>query len=214
MPLPRRARRGLFLVLEGPDKSGKSTQAARLVRHLRAHGLRAIHTREPGGTAFAEAVRGVVLDRRHRVHPLAELLLYEAGRAQHTRELLLPALRSGTVVVSERYALASLAYQGHGRGLPLPLVRRLNRLATQGLSPDLTLVLDMPGGEFSRRDRGRRHDRLESAPARFRRRVRRGYRSLARTEPKTALIDAGRPRQQVWEEIRGRVDALLRRRRG
>ncbi|MEK7656569.1 MAG: dTMP kinase, partial [Elusimicrobiota bacterium] len=103
------ARRGRFIVLEGPDKSGKSTHAALLMDALHGRGLRALHTREPGGTFFAEAIRTILLDPRNKVHPLSELLLYEAARAQHTQEILLPALRAGKVVVCERYTLATLA---------------------------------------------------------------------------------------------------------
>jgi dTMP kinase len=176
--------------LEGPDRSGKSTQARRLAGALRRAGRRVVHTREPGGTAFAEAIRSLLLDPRQRVHPLAELLLYEAARAQHTGEVIRPALRRGDVVVSERYTMATLAYQGVARGLPLPLIRRLNRVATGGLEPDLTLVLDMPDREFSRRGAGRGRDRLEAEGARFRAKVRSGYLRLARTERRTALLRA------------------------
>lgn len=187
-----RAKKGRFIVLEGPDKSGKSTQAVLLVQALRKRGLRVVHTREPGGTAFAEAVRAVLLDPKHKVVPLAELLLYEAARAQHTEELLLPALRRGDVVVSERYTLATLAYQAGGRGLAVPLVRSLNRVATRGLEPDLCLVLDIPDSEFGKRDRRRRLDRLEKEGSDFRLKVRKAYRRLARLEPRTVLVDSRR----------------------
>src|SRR5882672_4768513 len=103
--MPKRA--GKFIVLEGPDKSGKSTQAALLVKHLSRRKIRFLHTREPGGTSFAEAIRKILLDPHHEVDPLAELLLYEAARAQHTREKLAPALHAGKVVVCERYTLAT-----------------------------------------------------------------------------------------------------------
>ena len=197
-------RPGALIVLEGPDRSGKSTQAALLVRDLRSRGLSVVHTREPGGTGFAEAIRRILLDPRHKVQPLAELLLYEAARAQHTQERLVPALKAGAVVVCERYTLATLVYQGEARGLDIPMIRRLNAIATGGLKPDLTLVLDVPDREFHRRQ-SRRADRLELESRRFRRRVRKGYRRLAKTEPRTALIDADRPLEAVHEEIRERV---------
>lgn len=206
-------KRGVFIVLEGPDKSGKSTHAGLLTRRLRALGVRTVHTREPGGTSFAEAVRKVVLDPAHRVHPMAELLLYEASRAQHTQEILLPALRAGKMVVCERYTLATLVYQGRARGLPLGMIRRLNRLATGGLTPDLTMVLDIPEREFSRRDRDRKRDRLEKENFRFRKKVRRGYRSLARTEPRTTLVDASQSRERVWDQLWPRVERLVSRSR-
>ena len=204
-------RRGRLIVLEGPDKSGKSTHAALLMDALRGRGLKTLHTREPGGTSFAEAVREILLDPRNKVHPLSELLLYEAARAQHTQELLLPALRAGKTIVCERYTLATLAYQGFGRGLSLPLVRRLNAAATSGLTADLTLVLDIPDARFLDRATTRTLDRLELESRRFRLTVARAYRRLARTEPRTVLIDADRPKADVHEEILGKVLEVISR---
>lgn len=199
---------GLFLVMEGPDKSGKSTQAALLVRALRGRGLDVVHTREPGGTSLAEAVRRILLDPRQRIAPLAELFLYEAARAQHTRDTLLPALRAGKIVVSERYAMASLAYQGCARGLGLAVVRTLNKVASFGLVPDLTLVLDIPESEFGLRPRGRL-DRIERAGAAFRKDVRNAYRRLSRTEPRTVLVNGRMPLKELHRLILKRVEALL-----
>ena len=170
--------RGLFIVLEGPDKSGKSTQARLLVERLRAQGRRVVHTREPGGTSIAEEIRGLVLSTKHKVHPVAELLLYEASRAQHTEETLRPALAAGKVVVCERYTMSTTVYQGCARGLDRRLVEAANRIATRGLKPDLTFVFDIADGQFKGRDTGRVHDRLENEPAEFRRRVRDGYRKM------------------------------------
>ena len=206
--MPRR--RGRFIVLEGPDKSGKSTQAGLLARHLQRQGRRFIHTREPGGTSLAESIRRVLLDPRQKVDPLAELFLYEASRAQHTREKILPALKKGSWVLCERYSLATLAYQGHARRLPMPMIRTLDRIATGGLRPDFTIVLDIPESEFAARDRGRKLDRLERESLAFRKRVREGYRRLARTEPGCALINGRRPLAEVHAEIVRRVDDLRR----
>jgi len=202
--------RGAFVVLEGPDKSGKSTQAALLARRLRSRGVPFLHTREPGGTSFAEAIRRILLNPRHRVHPVAELLLYEAARAQHTREKILPALRAGRLVVSERYPLATLAYQGCGRGLGLGLIRRLDAAATGGLKPDLTILLDIPEGQFRSRGRERRRDRLERESSLFRRRVRQGYRRLARREPRIVLLDGGASVARLHEEIIRLVTPFLK----
>ena len=204
--------KGVFIVLEGPDKSGKSTQARALVAALRRRGLEAVHTREPGGTSLAEAVRRVVLDPSLKVHPLAELLLYEAARAQHTAELIRPALARGAVVVCERYTLATLVYQGLARGLGVALTRKVDRVATGGLRADLTLVLDIPETLFKERDPSRAHDRLEREAPAFRRRVRRGYRSLARREPRTVLIDADRNEAAVYAAAVRPIEGLLRRR--
>ncbi|MHB2025994.1 MAG: dTMP kinase [Elusimicrobiota bacterium] len=200
--------KGAFIVLEGPDKSGKSTQAALLVRRLRARKVPVLHTREPGGTAFAEAIRRILLDPDHHVEPLAELLLYEAARAQHTAEKIRPALKTGSMVICERYGLASLAYQGYGRDFPLRLIRRLNALASGGLRPNLTIVLDMPESEFARRPR-RTRDRIERESAAFRRRVRTGYRVLAQSEPRVVLVKRGGGIEDVHSRILNIVDRFM-----
>lgn len=201
---------GVFIVLEGPDKSGKSTQAALLARALRSRRVAVVHTREPGGTSFAEAIRRILLHPKHRVDPVAELLLYEAARAQHTKEVLMPALARGKVVISERYTLATLAYQGFARGLDLSLIRRLNRIASFGLKPDLTVVLDIPEPEFAARDKTRKPDRLENESSLFRRRVREGYRTLARRDPGVALIDGRLGIEKVREEIARLAGGLIK----
>jgi len=206
----KKRRRGRFIVLEGPDKSGKSTQARLLAGYLRRQKILFLHTREPGGTRLAEAVRHILLDPRQAVDPLAELFLYEAARAQHTREKILPALSRGWWVLSERYSLATLAYQGCGRRLPLPMIRTLDGIATWGLKPDLTVVLDIPESEFSSRDRFRKLDRLERESLRFRLRVREGYRRLACQEPGCVLLNGRRPLAEVHEEIVRRVEKLRR----
>ena len=203
-----RACRGRFIVLEGPDKCGKSTQAKLLARHIQRRGLTLLHTREPGGTKLAEAIRRALLDPGHPVDPLAELFLYEAARAQHTREKILPALRRGDWVLCERYSLATLAYQGCARRLSMPMIRTLDRIATGGLRPDLTVVLDIPESEFASRDRRRRLDRLERESAAFRKRVRDGYRLLARREPHCVLLNGRQPLARVHEEIVRRVARL------
>ncbi|MFC1679185.1 dTMP kinase [Elusimicrobiota bacterium] len=210
--MPKKKRKGSFIVLEGPDKSGKSTQAGLLVRALLENGMTVVHTREPGGSAvpLAEAIRSLVLDPAHRVHPLTELLLYEAARSQHTNELIVPALSKGAVVVSERYALATLAYQGFARHLPIALVRKLNRIATGGLTPDLTMILDIPDSEFRKRDPDRDYDRLERESAKFRREVAQAYRKLSRHEPRTVLLDAKRDASVIHVDIVRRVGRLLR----
>ncbi len=136
--------RPLFIVLEGPDASGKSTQLKRLSAELSRRGIPVITTKEPGGTDLGKRLREILLDPRRRIEPLAELFLLLADRHQHVRELIKPALEAGKTVISSRYTLSSLAYQGGGRGLPLELVRRLNDLATEGLRPDYTFLLDLP----------------------------------------------------------------------
>jgi dTMP kinase len=136
---------------------------------------------------------------------VAELLLYEAARAQHTFETIRPALAAGRIVLSERYTLATLAYQGFGRGIDLGTVRSLNGVATGGLKPDLTFLLDMPEAEAVGRARARGPDRLERESLRFHRRVRKGYLALARREPRIVVLDARADRERLRREILARV---------
>jgi dTMP kinase len=203
-------RKGLFVVLEGPDKSGKSTQARALVVALQKAGVKVTHTREPGGTAAAEAIRKVLLDPTLRVSRIAELFLYEASRAQHVEEVILPALRAGRVVVCERFTMSTDAYQGVARGLGLKLTGALNRAATGGLRPDLTFVVDIPPAEFHRRDAGRVLDRLEREPDAFREKVRGAYRRLARRERGAVLVDGSRPLAEVSAGLLARVLRALK----
>ena len=199
---------GLFISFEGIDGAGKSTHVESLAQAFRALGRTVTVTREPGGTRLAEAVRRLLLDPSGQVCALAELFLYEASRAQHTQEKSLPALRGGRWVLSERYTLATMAYQGYGRGLDLKTVKTLNHIAAGGLEPDLTVVLDVPESEFASRDRGRKLDRLEQESRLFRKRVREGYRRLARSEPHCALINGRRPLEEVQQDIVRRVEKL------
>lgn len=201
-------RKGLFVVLEGPDKSGKSTQARLLVEALRARGRDVLHTREPGGTAAAEAIRKVLLDPGLHVSPTAELFLYEASRAQHTDEVLRPALAAGKVVVCERYTMSTDAYQGVARGLGLAMTGPLNKSATRGLKPALTVVIDIPDGEFGDRDKQRALDRMEREDASFRVKVRRAYRKLAKRDG-AVLVDGTRMPDAVHRDILARVERKL-----
>ena len=204
-----RPSKGLFIVLEGPDKCGKSTQARLLVERLRAQGYPVVHTREPGGTSFAEEVRRILLSTEHSVRPVAELLLYEASRAQHTDERLRPALAEGQVVVCERYTLSTTVYQGKARGLDLKVVDTANKLATGGLKPDLTFVFDIPESEFSTRDTGRVHDRLENEGAAFRRRVREGYRRAKGAG--VVHLNGRRSIEELQEALLSKLAPLLKR---
>lgn len=198
-------RRGAFLVLEGPDKSGKSTQARLLAEALRARGLTVLHTREPGGTSVAEGVRAVLLNPQLSIDPVAELFLYEASRAQHVAEKIRPALARGETVVCERFTMSSDVYQGLARGLGLKTTRALNAAATGGLKPDLTIVLDMPVEHFDSRDTARELDRLEREHVSFRVAVRKGYRRLAKSSPKTVLIDGTLPQAEIHRLILARA---------
>jgi dTMP kinase len=206
--MPRR--KGLLIVLEGPDKSGKSTQARRLVAALSSHDIPCRHTREPGGSGVAESIRKVLLDPSLAISPLAELFLYEASRAQHTQEVILPALNQGQVIVCERYTLSTDVYQGLARGLGLKTTTSLNKIATGGLTPDLTLVIDIPDKEFNSRDQQRTLDRLERESDDFHRKVRAGYRLLAKKNKRTLLLDGTRSADSLEQEIVSRVLRLLK----
>lgn len=194
-----------FVTLEGGEGSGKSVQTLRLAGRLEARGLDVVATREPGGTPVGESVRGIVLHPPGgaRVDPLAELLLFEAARAQLVATVIRPALERGAVVLCDRFADSSLAYQGYGRGIDLDLVERLNAIATGNLRPDLTLLLDVPVdvGLARRRQEGGLNS-LDGEDVAFHERVRQGYLALARREPaRWRVIDATRSVDEVAEAV-------------
>jgi dTMP kinase len=199
---------GCFIALEGGEGAGKSTQAALLSAWLTALGVRHRVAREPGGTPVGEAIRSVVLGRPDlQVSPESELFLILAARAAFVRDVVRPVLEAGELVVADRFALSTLAYQGYGRGLDLDEVRRANALATGGLEPDLYLVLDVPATVGAERQRhgGKRPDRIEREGDAFLRRVRDGYLELADKEANVRVISGeGGP-----EEVHERLRALL-----
>jgi len=189
---PHYMKPGIFITIEGTEGCGKSIQARLLASFFKKRGWTVVHTREPGGTRIAEAVRRILLHPGGRVSPLTELFLYEAARAQHLAEVVRPALQKGKTVICERYTDSTEAYQGWGRGLSLSSIRDLNRIATGNLIPNLTLLLDVPLREGLLRARalskkmsvrGRRFnggDRLERESLSFHRKVRLGYHAVAR----------------------------------
>jgi dTMP kinase len=196
---------GFFLVLEGPEGAGKSTLAAAVAERSRAAGLEVVAVREPGGTSISELVRRALLDREHRPTPETELLLVTAARADLVYSVIRPALAAGRVVVADRFELSTEAYQGAGRGLPLEVVHAVNGVATQGLRPDLTLVLDIPAGLGHSRQvaAGKDQDRLDRESPEFHARVAAHYlaargdgvRHLDGTLPPDALLEA------AWAEL-------------
>ncbi len=197
--------RGKFIVLEGPDRCGKSTQAKMLYNQLVARGKEVILTREPGGTPTAEKIRQIVLEPGLDVRPMAELLLYEASRAQHTQEKILPALEAGKIVICERYTMSTCAYQGYGRGIDLKIIDTLNKIATLGTVPDLTLVFLMSDKYFTQRGEYLFSDRLEQEDISFRQKMRQGYLEMIERTPHAYLLDA----DKNIEEIQARVLQLL-----
>ena len=207
------ADRGLFITFEGTDGAGKTTQIQRLSADLRQAGHDICLTREPGGTPISEQIRDMLLNPDHsEMAATTELLLYAASRAQHVSEVIKPALEAGKIVISSRFADAMVVYQGYGRGLDLERINRLNRIATEGVTPDVTFVLDLPVEIGLQRVQKRRGglDRLEREKIEFHQRLRDGYRALAQQEPqRLKIIDAQATPDQVYVQIQGAVQPLL-----
>lgn len=206
------ARRGVFVVLEGVEGAGKTTQVRLLGEWLAERGIDHRLTREPGGTPVGEAIREVVLGRADLDVPAeSELLLILAARAAFVRDVVRPALARGEVVVADRYEASTFAYQGYGRGLELEAVRRLNAFATGGLRPDGLVVLDVPvseGGARQRRE-GKAADRMEREGEAFLERVAEGYRSLVDGAPAARRVDAMGTPGAVQERVRDALRELL-----
>jgi len=208
----------LFITFEGVEGSGKTTQIKRLKKYLKQKRIPCFNTREPGGTPIGEKIRKILLNRDHReMVPLAELFLYEAARAQHVREMVNPLLKKRGVILCDRFCDASVAYQGNGRKVDLRLVGELNRIASEGVRPDMTLLLDCPSDvgleralRRNQQKRSNKEDRFEREKIRFHYRVRRGYLSIAKKEPhRVKVIDTRQGEEKVFEEIRKAVDELL-----
>jgi dTMP kinase len=206
-------RRGFFIVLEGPEGSGKSTLMGPLVERMKKSHVDPVVVREPGSTRAAEIARQALLDPEHPVGPLAELFLYLAARADLVQTIIRPALEAGRVVLSDRFALSTEAYQMVGRGLDPALVRAGNRAATQGITPDLTLILDLSPelGQARQIASGKRQDRLDRESTEFHRRVVEYY--LAVQGEGVRHLDGRLPPDQLlqtaWSEVRAAAPALF-----
>jgi dTMP kinase len=208
----------IFITFEGPDGSGKSTQIRLLAGYLRAAGYDVLTTREPGGTAIGDQIRGVLHDVTNTAMvDEAEILLYSASRAQHVGQLIRPALAHGKIVLSDRYADSTLAYQGFGRQLDLAALRQITNFATGGLTPDLTLYLDCSVEEGLNRKQQAlalgegEWNRLDRETIEFHRRVRQGYMTLIAAEPdRWRVLDACRPIDEIQKEIREAVGRELK----
>lgn len=203
---------GRFITFEGGDGSGKSTQSRILIDWLTANGHTVVNSREPGGTELGDELREIVLHRTGEIAPRAEALLYAADRAHHIATVVRPALERGDVVVQDRYLDSSVAYQGVARGIGADDVRNVSLWATEGLLPDLTVLLDLDESIGRKRLDGARtkYDRLEAERHDFHARVRSAYLELARAEPARFLVlDATAPVDELAVAIRDRVDSLL-----
>lgn len=207
--------KGLFITFEGVEGCGKTTQARALLERLRAGGARAILSREPGGTPVGERCRDILLDIGNSgMRPATELFLYLASRAEHVAHVIVPRLEAGDVVISDRFGDASVAYQGGGRGLGAETVEALNQVATGGVKPDVTFLMDLdPRVGLERLVKGRgehSRDRIESEVLEFHTRVREAYLQSSRREPdRFVVIDARLSREEIEARVNAAVDALL-----
>ena len=203
----------MFITLEGPEGSGKTSQIAPLAEFLRRQGFSVVITREPGGTPIGDQIRAVLHNVENKsMTAVTELLLYSAARAQHVRELIAPALAAGQVVLCDRYADSTLAYQGYGRDVDMQDLAAMTRVATGGLQPDLTLLLDIDvaRGLARRLAGGEEMNRLDLETVAFHERVRAGYLQMAQAEPQRwRCVDADRPVEAVQADLRAIVQARL-----
>ncbi len=211
-------KKGIFITVDGPDGCGKSTNVTKLCGYLRKKGYKVLHTHEPGGTATAEKIRKILLDPGNRISPVAELFLYEASRAQHMKEIILPALLKGSLVVCERFYDATTAYQGYGRGLDIGMISKLNDAATGGITPDLTIILDIDvrkalkkAIDVSKDYKKGVADRLEGENIKFHQKVRRGFLKIAKSEPGRVKVVKVKDRvEDTQKEIRSEVEKILK----
>jgi dTMP kinase len=208
----------LFITFEGVEGSGKTTQIQRLKKYLIRKGIPCKVTREPGGGHIGEKIRKILLNPDHReMVPLSELLLYEAARAQHVKEVIEPFLKKGGVVLCDRFSDATIAYQGYGRRIDLKWIERLNHFSSCGIKPDVTFLLDCPSDVGLKRALKRnrtlkkeKEERFEKEKIQFHRRVRKGYLAIARKEPqRVKVIDTRVGEDRVFEKIREIVDNLI-----
>jgi dTMP kinase len=208
-----------FITFEGGDGTGKSTQIRLLERHLIAQGKSCLTTREPGGTSLGQLLRQILLEGGNRpISSSTELFLYLADRAQHVDEVIAPAIAQGKIVLSDRHTDSTVAYQGYGRGFDVQLLLSLNRIASQGLTPDITFLLDCPVELGLSRTVHRRagsmtvksNDRFENEKLEFHEKVRQGFLDLARAEPaRFYIIDASHSEQEVFAAVREIVGRRL-----
>jgi dTMP kinase len=212
--------KGFFITIEGPEGCGKTTQSDMLVRFLAERGFEVVLTREPGGTRIGEKIRALVLNSEYReMTPLTELLLMASSRAQHVLEKIKPALSEGKIVVCSRFSDATIAYQGYGRGFDIALMKEVNGIATGGMEPDLTLLIDIDvrtglerafgvAKEEAAKGEG---DRLENEDMAFHERVRDGYKKIAAEAPgRVVIIDGGKSIDEVAAAIKNAVETALK----
>ena len=198
-----------FIVFEGGDGSGKSTQAQSLYLRLRRRAIKVLRTHEPGGTPLGQALRRL-LKSGDAMTPISELMLFEAARAQLVQQVIRPFLDQGGVVIADRFTSSTMAYQGYGRGLDRGLIEQLDREATGGLEPDLTVLLDLPVEVALARKGGGPGDNFDDAPLDFHRRIHRGYSALAASDSEGWLVvDGQRPPEEISRQIWAKVQTII-----
>ena len=204
--------KGIFITLEGPDGSGKSTITRLLSEYLKEKGQDVVTTRETGGTKISEDIRTIILDSKNTsMSNVTEALLYAASRAQHVSQKIAPAIEEGKIIICDRFVLSSLVYQGIGRGLGVDKIKAINDFAIQGVEPDLILFFDIsPEIALKRKTRRNQGDRLEREKLDFHQKVYEGYLSLIEIyEGKIKVIDATKTKENTFEQVRAIVDNLL-----
>ncbi len=210
-----RCMRGALITVEGVEGSGKSTQCARLAAHLTARGIEVVLTSEPDGTPLGARIRRLFEADGPTPTPLTQTFLFMAARQEHVTRVIAPALTRGAVVISDRYTDATVAYQGYGQGVDVQTIGELNMLATGGVLPDLTLVLDLDPMVGMRRIRDRALDAFEKMDLAFHRRVREGYLEIAHSDKnRVVVLDAGREPEVLHADVVRSVDECLARRGG
>ncbi len=207
----KKKKEGIFITLEGPEGAGKTTQLKLLAKYLQDENIDHVITRDPGGTSLGKPIRRILLSAESVVSPVAELLLYEADRAQNVAEVILPALAEGKLVFCDRYTDSTLAYQGYGRGIDLELIEKINAVATQGLKPVRTILFDIESSAGLARLHPSGHDRLEREAIEFHQKVRHGYLDESKKdENRWRILDAAMPMHKVQDELRRLVMEVVR----
>ncbi|OGW52581.1 MAG: dTMP kinase [Nitrospirae bacterium RIFCSPLOWO2_02_42_7] len=209
--------KGIFITFEGIEGCGKTTQVHLLAGHLEEQGCKVLKTREPGGTEISEAVREILLSNDFvKMNPHTEVLLYLASRAQHISDKIKPALEKGMIVISDRFSDSTFVYQCYVRGIDYQIVEEMNSFTTEGISPDITFVLDLEPEEGLRRavsrnqKHSRKEDRMEKESLEFHQKVREGYLKMAERHPdRIHVISSNRDKTEVQEEIKGIVGRIL-----
>jgi len=203
--------KGKFVTFEGSEGSGKSTQSAFLAEYLKVRGYDVLYIREPGGTPISEHIRSILLDQHNAaMGGFCELLLYMAARAQVVRDIIKPALKSGKIVICDRFLDSTIAYQGYGNGVDIGMIKNIGKFATQSIKPDLTIIFDIETEKgLSRTNRVK--DRIEQRTLSYHQKVRKGYLELAKKEPKRIrLITVNKSIEEIQAIVKQHIDKLLK----